>query len=653
VHAAGAMCVVVGHLFATLASAWSEPSAPFRRSIQVALDPRQINGDETALAMFLAPGLAAKDASDLRVAADNGVLVPATIIRGGRDDRVVLIFNPTKGNATYHAYWGDAKPARPAPAATVTSGLLVEFKRPAQGPKNSTADLAKLYDRSGDVIARGMIDRMFVGYNAGGIEGESIARITGTIFAPIEGEYHLALSADDRGGLRINGKDTLFAPGFPEDIRFNTTLNLKRGSHKFEYFHYDAGGDWRVSLGWRRPDTPRIDVVAADAFGHFARTKAGPLERNKQPVTADFDVAWLGECIVADRSSYRLRFEAQFPPKATNIRATWDFGDGQTASGTRVDHVFLSPGRYAITLDLRTTQGSDTRTFHLNIARDPARPVDPATDAPRQQADLVARFDFPKLNSLQQAMAVRILARGKAVESLMSAVSAACATRKHDDQQWTVDALVEAFELAVEKKQVEALAAAMANLPAQSNLHPKAADLHADLLLWYAADFKAAQQMLSAFKDRKSNNLKRLYMHALLLSGEVDAARRVLGELPQNEEIGRRVALSGALARSIEYFIDNDEPDAAAEQWDDWQRRYPESFWEGYSVLLKVRMLESRFPDAAARIAEAFARAVPDSPYAPQLLARASDLLAKSDANKSEALRKLLKERYPEDPLSQ
>jgi hypothetical protein len=235
----------------------------------------------------------------------------------------------------------------------------------------------------------------------------------------------------------------------------------------------------------------------------------------------------------------------------------------------------------------------------------------------------------------------------------MSAVSAACATRKHDDQQWTVDALVEAFELAVEKKQVEALAAAMANLPAQSNLHPKAADLHADLLLWYAADFKAAQQMLSAFKDRKSNNLKRLYMHALLLSGEVDAARRVLGELPQNEEIGRRVALSGALARSIEYFIDNDEPDAAAEQWDDWQRRYPESFWEGYSVLLKVRMLESRFPDAAARIAEAFARAVPDSPYAPQLLARASDLLAKSDANKSEALRKLLKERYPEDPLSQ
>lgn len=649
----GVVCVLVGHLLASAALAWSEPSAPFRRSIQVALDPKQINGDETAIATFLAPELATKDASDLRVATDGGALVPVTVVRGGSDDRAVLIFNPVKGNANYHAYWGDAKPKKPAPAATVTSGLLVEMKRPARGGTDSTADLAKLYDRSGDVIARGMIDRMFVGYPPGDIGGESISRISGTIFSPIDGEYRLALSADDRGGVRIDGKDVLFAPGFPEDIRFNTKLNLRRGSHKFEYFHYDAGGDWRVSLGWQRPDTPRIDIVPADAFGRFARTKCGPLERSKQLVTADFDVTWLGEFLTDDPSSYRLRFEAQFPSRATNIRANWDFGDGQTASGTKVDHVFLSAGRYEITLDLRTTQGSDKRTFRLDIDRDPARPVDPATDGARMQAQTVETYDFAKLNSRQQTMAVLLLARARSVDALIDAVAALCARQKHERQQEAVDALAEAVEVAIEKKRAGDMARAMSNLVPQSNLQPKAADLQANLLLWHTADFSAAEKMLAAFKDRDSDNLKRLHMQALLLCGQADAAKRLLEQMPHREETGRRVAMSGALARSIEYFIDNNETDSAAEKWDDWQRRYPESFWEGYSVLLKVKMLEPGYPDAAASIAEAFAKAIPDSPYAPQLLHRASVLLSKSDVGKSEALRKLLKERYPEDPLSQ
>ena len=52
-------------------------------------------------------------------------------------------------------------------------------------------------------------------------------------------------------------------------------------------------------------------------------------------------------------------------------------------------------------------------------------------------------------------------------------------------------------------------------------------------------------------------------------------------------------------------------------------------------------------------VASIIANAVPGSSYAPQLLDRASKLLASTDPAKSTALRKLLKERYPEDPLSQ
>jgi hypothetical protein len=227
------------------------------------------------------------------------------------------------------------------------------------------------------------------------------------------------------------------------------------------------------------------------------------------------------------------------------------------------------------------------------------------------------------------------------------------ATRKHPDQRWAVDALTEAIEAALDAKHPDELAKALDSLTPASNLHPRAADLHAGVLLWRVADFKHAEAMLSAFKDRRSDNLKRLHMQALVLNGNPDAAKKILADLPPQDDLGKRAALSGALARAIEYYIDNNELDSADEKWDDWQRRYPDSFWEGYSVVLKVRMLEGRYAPQAARIAEAFAKSVPDSPYAPQLLDRASRLLAKSDKTKSDAIRKLLKEKYPEDPLSQ
>jgi hypothetical protein len=52
-------------------------------------------------------------------------------------------------------------------------------------------------------------------------------------------------------------------------------------------------------------------------------------------------------------------------------------------------------------------------------------------------------------------------------------------------------------------------------------------------------------------------------------------------------------------------------------------------------------------------VAEAFARAVPDSTYAPQLLDTAATLIESSDKTKAAGLRELLRSRYPEDPAAQ
>jgi hypothetical protein len=138
------------------------------------------------------------------------------------------------------------------------------------------------------------------------------------------------------------------------------------------------------------------------------------------------------------------------------------------------------------------------------------------------------------------------------------------------------------------------------------------------------------------------------------LSGKPDEARKIFEKQMSSVSASRKAALSGAAARSVEFFITTNDVESGEEAWDKWQARFPTDFLEGYSVMLRTRLMELRKrPDAAAKVAEAFAAAVPLSPYAPQLLDRASKLLVAADPPKSQALRQLLKQKYPEDPLSQ
>ena len=65
-------------------------------------------------------------------------------------------------------------------------------------------------------------------------------------------------------------------------------------------------------------------------------------------------------------------------------------------------------------------------------------------------------------------------------------------------------------------------------------------------------------------------------------------------------------------------------------------------------MLLRTKLIELRKnPQAAANVAEAFARSMPQSSYAPQLLDRASKLLVDSDAVKSKPdIMKYLKDSF-------
>ncbi len=72
--------------------------------------------------------------------------------------------------------------------------------------------------------------------------------------------------------------------------------------------------------------------------------------------------------------------------------------------------------------------------------------------------------------------------------------------------------------------------------------------------------------------------------------------------------------LSGASARTVEFFVTEKDPESGEDAWDRWQAKYPEEFLTGYSAMLRVKLIELRgLPIPAAKVAEAFARAVPQS----------------------------------------
>lgn len=639
------------------APAWPGGDWPWRRSLELISDPHKVDADDTVVAEFYAPGLAKADGGDLRIASEDGKFVPSRMLQVGPGDRVRMFFNPLKGQLHYAAYWGNAANLPATANAKLTAGLLIETKPVVVEQMKSIAQMKQTYDAAGAVQTWAVFDRPFMGYNPSGFVGVSISRVTGTLYVPIDGAYQIAVTADDCGGLMLDEADCVFAPGAEQDIRYNKKLTLKKGPHPLEYYHLDTGGDWRFTIGWLQPGGQNVEPMQIDAVGRYTKSKVGPLEQlHKNTVAetvADFSIDSLGECLVDDQSSFRIRLTAAVPNTATNVRVDWDFGDGQTAAGTKVDHIFLAPGTYTIKVSLKTLQGGDTRTEKVVIARDPLRMLNPIVDEPLAQYDLLSTYKTDAMSPADLAMLVRILARGKKVDAMLPALAALCAATNHPNQQWAIDTIQEAIQSAEDTRRDVDLAAALARLPVASNLQPKAAAMAADVLLWRVGDFKAAATMLEPFMNRDSKNLKRLRAEALILDGRPDEAKKIFAALPDDTDAVKRVALSGALARSTEFFIDDHQLDDASEKWDDWQRRFPGSFLEGYSAVLKTRILQGRDPPLAAKVAEAFAKAVPASPYAPQLLDTASKLLAKSDKAHSDALRQLLQSKYPEDPLAQ
>lgn len=162
---------------------------------------------------------------------------------------------------------GETKPlfpdARPGDSSEDAPGVSVTVYEipPGVAANMKTVDKAALQVRgkkraAGSGRRRAIDDRT----NEFGPDDNYIAVYEGHLFCPEAGRYTLALDADDRAFLLLDGELALAggAPGkLPvKPFPYRTQRNLSVGVHHLLLYHVEGQGAQRARLAWKRPKAP-------------------------------------------------------------------------------------------------------------------------------------------------------------------------------------------------------------------------------------------------------------------------------------------------------------------------------------------------------------------------------------------------------------
>jgi uncharacterized protein (TIGR03382 family) len=81
---------------------------------------------------------------------------------------------------------------------------------------------------------------------------------------------------------------------------------------------------------------------------------------------------------------HQALFRAELPSStvAASAAVRWDFGDGQSAEGSQVTHVYAQPGQYTVTATANASGSDMTATTQVSVAT-AAGAETPATQTPQ------------------------------------------------------------------------------------------------------------------------------------------------------------------------------------------------------------------------------------------------------------------------------
>ncbi len=193
-----------------------------------------------------------------------------------------------------------------------------------------------------------------------------------------------ATRTEQINGLTLDASHNLYATGETSSGDFPVSLDawmpdltgeqsafmavLNPTGRQLEYSTFVGGNNWDKGLGLDRSDDGRVYLTGATLSTDF------PISTNAFAIThsGEYDafftslVVTITNQVVADFTAVPSTGNAPLTVQFTNLsigenlKATWQFGDGQTSTAVNPTHTFVQPGSYTVTLTVAGPDGVNT-----------------------------------------------------------------------------------------------------------------------------------------------------------------------------------------------------------------------------------------------------------------------------------------------------
>ena len=679
------VCFLLAAAPARAADPWHLADWHARAVVEIAR-PLADPGVDTAAARVLCQGRAKADGSDYRVLDSAGKPVPFQLTFHDADRYSLVAFRAARPqpHERFYIYFDNPKAERareqvvenPAPGAGPPKGdwvphaglVLQTVQRPEGDNPLTVEDMAKLMAASPYKHGARYQRRIADGYNPFGSSDYYISIYRGWMNIPKAGTYQFCTASNEASFSFLDGKPLVHWPGRHTAERGmhgekNAAVDLTAGLHYVEYYHEEVTLEQMAFLGWRPPGEAAFTGIPESVYTapHEAAVvryedAKGPLLTFEPVIT---DSVWPAERHEGQYTRCRFRVgRAPAPPEGTTYR--WEFGDGQSATGADVEHVYLALGKYDVTLTARGPQGTATAHWPLEVYE-----IEQVTEQfkegrPKEYAQLARQYDRSKLDAASLKELAYLLAEGDdpaaAVEAgkdfvrrfettqpQMTArvrrLMADCALRLGKDN---VDEAVANYQASITKdtppaEKLDVLARLIRLLGIERGLPDKAGEI-------------LGQVEETARGARVDEETQAAYRRAVIAAGDVllwqgkadgavDLYRRAeaLGSFIPSQVRAARV---GAYPNAIREFVEAGNLGAALDVVDRWEETFPTDkpkgqtfFWRG-----KVYALRGQPRDAARYLARSvgLATGAGFEPEARWLLAQSLEQIGRADDARKE-----------------
>jgi tetratricopeptide (TPR) repeat protein len=250
-------------------------------------------------------------------------------------------------------------------------------------------------------------DQVSDGFNPCGTSSNYIGIYEGYLHIDKPGTYGFCSASCDGSWIVVNGKTILSWPGphgyaGSEHGQKHGQIDLPPGDAFVQYFH-EAGSHGHLAfLGWHPPGAAGYVAIPREQWLAGRTAEPAAYEARDKPLLAVPHVAtentyWVRDS--ADQQTTLVNFSVAGASRDGKItKAHWVFGDGLTAEGPSVQHVYFRFGRPEAALTVTDDHGhTDTTTFHPNIFLIDTEVSDVGIGNAEQHMHLAADYDTARL----------------------------------------------------------------------------------------------------------------------------------------------------------------------------------------------------------------------------------------------------------------